>query len=59
MLSAVNVSYAAGPDQPDEVLVPRTVKDLVTGSGIVLVDRGMHALKGMQDTWQVFRVDKA
>ena len=40
-----------------EILVSRTVKDLVTGSGIVMHDRGSHTLKGVPDTWQLFAVD--
>jgi len=32
--------------QPGEVLVSRTVKDLVAGSGIEFEDRGEHSLKG-------------
>ena len=35
--------------RPGEILVSRTVKDLVTGSGITLQDRGTHALKGVPD----------
>jgi class 3 adenylate cyclase len=42
---------------PGEILVSRTVKDLVTGSGIALQDRGTHSLKGVPDAWQVFAVD--
>jgi class 3 adenylate cyclase/pimeloyl-ACP methyl ester carboxylesterase len=42
---------------PGEILVSRTVKDLVTGSGITLQDRGTHTLKGVPDTWQVYAVD--
>jgi pimeloyl-ACP methyl ester carboxylesterase len=41
---------------PGDVLVSRTVKDLVVGSGLALVDRGTHALKGVPDTWQVYAV---
>lgn len=37
-----------------EVLVSRTVKDLVAGSGIEFEDRGIHSLKGIPDEWQVF-----
>lgn len=37
-----------------EILVSRTVKELVAGSGIEFDDRGMHHLKGVPDTWQVF-----
>ena len=39
-----------------EVLTSRTVKDLVTGSGIAFDDRGTHALKGVPDDWQLFAV---
>jgi len=37
-----------------EVLVSRTVKDLVAGSGLAFVDRGSHALKGVADEWQLY-----
>src|SRR5262249_6740548 len=43
--------------QPDEVLVSRTVADLVAGSGIAFADRGTHALKGVPNPWQVFAVE--
>jgi class 3 adenylate cyclase len=39
---------------PGEVLVSRTVKDLVSGSGLEFEDRGSHTLKGIPDAWQVF-----
>jgi class 3 adenylate cyclase len=47
------VSQAA---QPGEVLVSRTVVDLVAGSGIDFEDRGEHELKGVPTPWQLFRV---
>jgi len=37
-----------------EVLVSRTVKDLVTGSEMVLADRGSHTLKGVPEAWQLY-----
>jgi class 3 adenylate cyclase len=43
--------------QPDQVLVSRTVADLVGGSGIVFEDRGVHALKGVPNRWQLFAVE--
>jgi class 3 adenylate cyclase len=43
--------------QPDEVLVSRTVADLVGGSGITFADRGTHALKGVPNPWQLFAVE--
>jgi class 3 adenylate cyclase len=41
----------------DEVLVSRTVKDLVAGSGLRFRDRGTYDLKGVPDAWQVFRAE--
>jgi class 3 adenylate cyclase len=48
---AARVEGAAGPG---EVLVSRTVKDLVAGSGYTFEDRGLHSLKGVEDQWQLF-----
>ncbi|HEX7474074.1 MAG TPA: hypothetical protein VF323_13405, partial [Candidatus Limnocylindrales bacterium] len=45
------ISALAGPG---EVLVSRTVKDLVAGSGLTFEGRGEHQLKGIPDAWQVF-----
>jgi class 3 adenylate cyclase len=39
---------------PDEVLVTRTINDLVAGSNITLSDRGSHTLKGVPDSWQLY-----
>ena len=39
---------------PGEVLVSRTVKDLVAGSGLQFEDRGSHTLKGVPDHWQLY-----
>jgi class 3 adenylate cyclase len=36
-----------------EVLVSRTVRDLVTGSGLTFVERGTHTLKGVPDQWEI------
>ena len=46
------VGAAAGPGQ---VLVSRTVADLVVGSGIDLEDLGEHQLKGVPDPWRLYR----
>jgi class 3 adenylate cyclase len=40
--------------EPQELLVSRTVKDLVVGSGLQFTDRGVHTLKGVPDTWQLY-----
>jgi class 3 adenylate cyclase len=39
-----------------QVLVSRTVVDLVAGSGITFEDAGTHALKGVSGEWQVFAI---
>jgi class 3 adenylate cyclase len=39
-----------------EILVSRTVTDLVAGSGIEFEDRGEYELKGVPGTWQLFAV---
>jgi class 3 adenylate cyclase len=39
--------------EPSEVLVSRTVKDLVAGSGIEFAERGCHELKGVPDSWDL------
>jgi class 3 adenylate cyclase len=42
--------------EPGKVLVSRTVKDLVAGSGIEFDDRGDHALKGVPGEWRLYAV---
>jgi class 3 adenylate cyclase len=41
---------------PGEVWVSRTVRDLISGSGLRLQDRGTHELKGTSETWQLYAV---
>jgi class 3 adenylate cyclase len=45
-----------GLAQPNEVLVSRTVVDLVGGSGIEFEDHGDYELKGVPGSWQLFGV---
>jgi class 3 adenylate cyclase len=42
--------------RPGEVLVSRTVVDLVGGSGTTFDDRGEHELKGIPAPWRLFAV---
>jgi DNA-binding SARP family transcriptional activator/pimeloyl-ACP methyl ester carboxylesterase len=42
--------------EPDEILVSRTVKDLVVGSGITFADRGSHKLAGTPESWPLLAV---
>lgn len=39
---------------PGEVLVSRTVRDLVVGSGLTFVDRGEYDLKGVPGHWLLY-----
>ena len=41
---------------PGEILVSRTVRDLVAGSDVTLADRGMYLLKGIEGDWQLLAV---
>lgn len=50
---AARVMAAAGAG---EVLVSRTVVDLMTGSGIAFEERGEHELKGIPGRWGLFAV---
>jgi class 3 adenylate cyclase len=50
---AARVMAAANPD---EILVSRTVRDLVVGSDVTLEDRGMYLLKGIDGDWQLLAV---
>jgi pimeloyl-ACP methyl ester carboxylesterase len=54
---AVHIGARVGTmAQPGEVLVTRTVKDLVAGAGIMFTDRGTHTLKGVAGDWQLHAV---
>lgn len=49
--TAARICATAGPS---EVLLSRTIKDLIAGSGFVLEDRGEQRLKGVPDTWHLY-----
>ena len=51
---AARVAGAAGAG---EVLVSRTVVDLVAGSGLSFAARGEYALKGVPGEWELFAVE--
>ena len=38
----------------DEILVSRTVKDLVAGSGLHFDDRGKHSLEGLTEPLELY-----
>lgn len=48
-----------GTADADEVLVSRTLVDLVAGSGLQFDDRGEHQLKGIPGDWRLFAVRTA
>ena len=52
---AVHIGARVGAlAQPGEVLVTRTVRDLVAGSGIAFEERGEHELKGVPEHWALY-----
>ena len=52
---AVNIaSRVDGLAQAGEVLVSRTVVDVVTGSGLEFDDHGVHVLTGVPGEWQLY-----
>jgi class 3 adenylate cyclase len=51
--TGARVAALAGPG---EVLVSRTIRDLVAGAPIRLDSRGSHELKGVPGSWEVFAV---
>ena len=42
-----------------DVVISRTVKDLVAGSGLEFDDTGEHSLKGIEENWKLFKVRSA
>ena len=42
--------------QPNDILVTRTLADLVAGADVSFSDRGRHALKGIPGEWQLLSV---
>jgi class 3 adenylate cyclase len=40
--------------EPGEVLVTRTVRDLVAGSELQFDGKGEFALKGLADSWELY-----
>jgi len=47
-------SRICGAAHASEILVSRTVTDLVAGSGLEFEDRGEHELKGVPGAWPLF-----
>ena len=58
-LEGLAIHFAArisGIADAGEIIVSRTVKDLVAGSGLEFADFGTYELKGIPDEHQVYRV---
>lgn len=43
----------------EEVLVSRTVKDLVAGSGFAFEERGVHSFDEVQEEWELFAIRRS
>jgi DNA-binding SARP family transcriptional activator/pimeloyl-ACP methyl ester carboxylesterase len=46
----------AGLSRPGEIVVSRTVRDLLAGAGYAFTDRGSHRLGDSAEPWQLFAV---
>jgi hypothetical protein len=60
-VSFAPLTYAArilGHAGAGDILVSRTVRDLVVGSGTGFEDRGSVELRGVPGTWQLLAVDR-
>jgi class 3 adenylate cyclase len=56
----VNISSRVGAKAgPSEILVSRTVRDLVEGSGLVFQRKGVYRLKGLAGTWTLYAASEA
>lgn len=56
---AVHIGARVGARaESGEVLVSRTVKDLVTGSGLQFQERGPAELKGVPGEWLLYALDR-
>jgi pimeloyl-ACP methyl ester carboxylesterase len=54
---AVNIGARIGAEAvAGEVLVSSTVRELVVGSGLEFVDRGVRSLKGVPGEWRLFAI---
>ncbi|HEV8592376.1 MAG TPA: hypothetical protein VGQ55_09765, partial [Pyrinomonadaceae bacterium] len=50
--------HIANESNGDRILVSRTVKDLVAGSGLQFADAGVHAFESIEGEWRLFTVLK-
>jgi class 3 adenylate cyclase len=55
-LAVHEAARVASAAKPGEVLVSATTKSLLTGSGLVFESAGMHELKGLGGTHELFRL---
>lgn len=47
----------ASKARPGEILISKTARDLIQGSGIQVRDRGLHVLKGAPGRWSLYAVE--
>ena len=54
--TAVDIAaWVASLANPDEVLLSSTVKDLVAGSNLQFIDRGVHTFEAATSEWHLFK----
>jgi class 3 adenylate cyclase len=57
-LGVVIGARVGGLAKPGEILVSRTVTDLVVGSEMRFQQRGKHELKGVPGEWELYAVEQ-
>ena len=60
-ISGIGVNIAARVQAiagGEELLVSRTVRDLLLGPTFTMIDRGEHQLKGVDGAWRVYAVER-
>ena len=45
--------------RPGEIYVSAEAREALTGTGVLLVDRGLHPLKGVPGQWHLYLADPA
>jgi class 3 adenylate cyclase len=55
---AVHIGARVGAlAEANQVLVSSTVRDIVAGSGLRFIDRGVRTLKGIDGQWHLYAVE--
>jgi class 3 adenylate cyclase len=57
-VEGIAVHIASRVSAPGEILVSRTVKDLVAGSGLHFNEMGKHPVKGLKEAIEIYAASR-